>query len=136
MTITLPFLGMMLLTFTVWLALFIGRIACFKQQNTGFEQLKTPEAVAALLPSKVNNIGNNFKNLFELPVVFYVLCIYLVIEQKVDNIYVIAAYGFFALRFVHSLVHCTVNLVSIRFFAYTLSSLCLWFMLIRIALMV
>jgi hypothetical protein len=35
---------------------------------------------------------------------------------------------------VHSLVHCTVNVVILRFLAYLAATLALWFMLIRAVL--
>ena len=40
-----------------------------------------------------------------------------------------AAWLFVGLRAAHSVVHCTVNIVKVRFVFYLLSSLVLWFML-------
>ena len=39
-----------------------------------------------------------------------------------------------ALRVAHSLIHCTVNIVTLRFAAFALSSIVLWVMLARLVL--
>lgn len=82
-----------------------------------------------MLPEAVNYPSNNLKNLFELPVLFYALCLYLAAVAQVDSLYVYGAYGYLALRVVHSAVHCTVNLVLLRFGLYVTSSLILWLMI-------
>ena len=42
--------------------------------------------------------------------------------------------AFFLLRVLHSIVHCTINRVMLRFQIYALSSLALWFMLGRVVI--
>jgi hypothetical protein len=69
-----------------------------------------------------------------LPVVFYALCLYLFVTGTAQSVDVIAAWSFVGLRAVHSLVHCTVNIVILRFLAYLAATLALWFMLIRAVL--
>ena len=44
------------------------------------------------------------------------------------------AWVFVAFRAAHSAVHCTVNIVLVLFGLYALSSLALWFMVLRAAL--
>lgn len=51
-----------------------------------------------------------------------------------DSIYVIAAWIFVAFRVLHSTVHCTFNLVILRFYLYLSASLAVWFIAIRAAL--
>ena len=69
-----------------------------------------------------------------MPVLFYALCIYLYVTATADSLYVILAWGFVALRAVHSAIHCTINRVHWRFLAYMLSSIALWIMLLRATL--
>jgi len=52
----------------------------------------------------------------------------------VDAIYVIAAWDFVAFRALHSGVHCTFNLVMLRFYLYLIATLAVWFMVVRAAL--
>ena len=91
----------------------------------------TPDKAAELLPEAVNYPAYNLKNLFELPVLFYGLCLFLYVTDGVDTGYVIAAWVFFAFRVVHSFVHCTSNIVMLRFYLYSAGALALWFMLGR-----
>jgi hypothetical protein len=87
-----------------------------------------PGALAALSPPEVSNPSDNFKNLFEIPVIFYLLATYLYVTSQVDATYLTAAWIFVALRTLHSAVHCTINLVLLRFYLYLFSTLAIWFM--------
>ena len=129
-----PVLALMLLTFAVWVTLFARRIAWMVSRNIDAQRLATPEQIASTLPEAVNRAANNFRNLFELPVVFYAICLLLVATQTSDAVYVNLAWGYVALRVAHSLIHCTVNIVTLRFAAFALSSIVLWVMLARLVL--
>ena len=65
---------------------------------------------------------------------FYALVLYLFATQRVDPTYVTAAWVFFGFRVLHSTMHCTLNIVNVRFALYLVSALALWFMAIRAAL--
>jgi hypothetical protein len=78
--------------------------------------------------------SDNLRNLFELPVLFYALTLYLFVTGQADAGYVYAGWIFAAFRALHSAVHCTINIVMLRFWLYAISSAALWFMLIRAAL--
>jgi hypothetical protein len=128
-----PFIGMLLLTFVVWVLMYVRRINFLTKNNIHAQRLATPERGAEIIPEEVSYSSNNLKNLFELPVIFYALCLYLYVAGQVDAIYLIAAWTFFCFRVVHSLIQCTVNIVMLRFAAYMISSIALWFMLLRVA---
>jgi hypothetical protein len=129
-----PFFATMLLTFLVWVYMYIRRIAFLQTNDIDPKDLEVPGALAGLSPASVTNPSDNLKNLFELPVVFYALALYLFATAQVDATYVTSAWFFFAFRVLHSAVHCTFNRVTLRFALYALSSLPLWYMLIRAAL--
>jgi len=129
-----PFFGMLLLTFVVWVYLYVRRLAFIKANNIDAQQLTTPVRGEQIIPEEVSYPSYNFRNLFELPVVFYALCLYLYVTGGVDEVYVIAAWGFFGLRLLHSLIHSTKNIVMLPFIAYMASALTLWFMVLRAAI--
>lgn len=131
-----PVLGMLLLTAGVWLLMYVRRLPFILGNHIDPQSIATPELLNARIPAQINNPSNNLKNLFELPVVFYVLCVLLLLTQKVDEVFLYSAWAYVGLRVVHSLIHCSVNIVNLRFAAYMLSSLVLWFMLVRLALAV
>ena len=129
--LALPMLGMMLLTLLVWVYMFIQRVRFAQSHRIDIEKFKTPADVQALIPGDDSSASNNFKNLFELPVLFYAVCLYLMVTQQVDSFYVNCAWAFLALRTVHSLIHCSYNRVAHRFAVYLLSAIALWLMVVR-----
>jgi hypothetical protein len=128
-----PFLAMMFLTFLVWVYLYIRRISFISQKKISSQDLSVPGTLAQISPPSVSNPSDNFKNLFEIPVLFYGLVLYLFITQQVDNVYVNAAWIFVVFRALHSAVHCTFNLIILRFYLYQIAALVLWFMVFRAA---
>lgn len=129
--ILMPFFGTMMLTMLVWLYMYSKRLGYIANHQVDMESLPSPEAIQAQLPSSVNNPSNNLKNLFELPVLFYPLCLYLYMTAQVDMAHLYSAYTFFIARCVHSIIQCTVNKVLIRFSAYLISAIALWTMVVR-----
>ena len=126
-----PMLGMMVLTAVVWFVMYAKRIPAMKNARVPAQTYTTPEKAIELLPEAVNYSAYNFKNLFELPVLFYALCLYLYVTATVDTAYVTAAWLFLVFRVLHSIVHCTSNVVMLRFYLYSAAALALWFMLGR-----
>jgi hypothetical protein len=127
-----PFFAMVFLTLLVWVYLYIRRIHFISRSTISLQDL-TPNKLAELSPPEVSNPSDNFKNLFELPILFYALIFYLFVTQQVDAAYVIAAWVFVGFRAVHSVIHCTFNRVIFRFYTYLFSSMALWFIAIRAA---
>ena len=128
-----PMLVMLLLTIVVWLWLFARRTAYMMANNIDAEQVKTPEQVQQLIPDHVSAPAHNFKNLFEVPVLFYVVCLMAVALNQVDGLLINCAWAFVILRALHSIVHCTYNRVMHRFLSYMVSCLVLWFMVGKLA---
>jgi hypothetical protein len=133
-TILLPFFGVMLLTLVVWVYMYVRRTSYLLRERIDLRKVDTPEKAAAVIPGEVSLASHNLKNLFELPVIFYVVCLYLFVSDTVDGIYLAAASWFLAFRIVHSLIHCTYNKVEHRFAAYILAAVALWAMVIRVVL--
>ncbi len=65
-------------------------------------------------PDHARQAENNYLNQFELPVLFYVLMILLIITRQADFILVTLAWIFVALRIAHAYVHLTSNRVMLR----------------------
>jgi len=129
-----PFFVTVFLTLLVWLYMYIRRISFITSNKITSKDLAVPGALARLSPPAVSNPSDNLKNLFEIPVIFYALALYLFATRQVDAVYVGAAWIFVAFRVLHSAVHCTFNVVMLRFQLYFISTLAVWFMAIRAAL--
>ena len=129
-----PFFATMLLTLAVWIYMYLRRIHFLRASRVNPRDLELPGALAQISPAAVSNPSDNLKNLFELPVLFYALVLYLFAVQQVDALYVGAGWVFAGFRALHSAVHCTWNRVMVRFYLYLVSCLALFFMLLRAAL--
>ena len=127
------FFAMVLLTLIVWVYMYARRIPFIRANKLPAEQLTALE-LARISPPAVRNPSDNLKNLFEIPTIFYALLLYLYVTREVDSTYVIAAWVFVGFRIAHSLVHCTVNIVLLRFWMYFISTAAVWFIALRAAL--
>ncbi len=129
-----PVFATILLTFVVWIYMYVKRIRFLTGNQVDSKDMAVPGALAKISPPDVSNPSDNLKNLFEIPVIFYVLALYLFVTSQVDGVYVTAAWIFVVFRVLHSAVHCTINIVMLRFYLYAISTLAVWFMAGRAAL--
>jgi len=125
-----PFFTMMLLTMVVWLYMYSRRIPFIRQLDVPPDQL-TPAELMRRSPPEVSNPSDNLKNLFELPVVFYAVILYVQFAGLADGFYLALAWVFVLFRILHSAIHCTINIVLWRFGLYAVSALALWIMVLR-----
>jgi hypothetical protein len=128
-----PFFAMVFITLIVWVYMYIRRISFIVSRKLNPKELE-PAAFAQISPPSVSNPSDNLKNLFETPVIFYTLILYLFVTKEVDALYVNAAWVFVAFRALHSAVHCTFNLIILRFYLYLFATIAIWFIAIRAAL--
>ena len=133
-TIFDPFFAMILLTFVVWVYMYSKRIPFIRSGVLTPEQLTNPHAFVAASPPAVSNPSDNLKNLFEMPVLFYALVSYVYVTDQVDATHLVAAWIFVVFRALHSLVHCTFNLVILRFWLYFVATLALAVIAVRAGL--
>lgn len=127
-----PVFALMLLTWVVWGYMYAKRIPFLRASGLEPNQI-TPAELARRSPPEVSNPSDNLKNLFEVPVLFYALAIYLFLVGQVDTLYIVGLWVYVALRYLHSAVHCTVNIVMLRFAVYATSSLVLFLLTLRAA---
>ena len=66
-------------------------------------------------PKHETQIVNAYHNQLELPVLFYVLTILVIITRHADLLFVVLAWLFVVLRLVHVYIHLTSNRVGRRF---------------------
>ena len=77
------------------------------------------------LPPPVAWKSHNYAHLMEQPTIFYAAVGILAISGSANEMSVYLAWGYAILRVIHSIWQSTVNIVSIRFVLFVLSSLCL-----------
>jgi hypothetical protein len=122
--IILPAIALVLLTAIVWVRLYVERIGELRQRRIDPQALATSAAGGQTLQRV--QASDNLKNLFEVPVLFYALCAVLASAQNVSAVFVVGAWIYVALRYVHSFIHLTYNRVTYRFAVYALSTVILF----------
>ena len=122
--IFLPALAMVALTIAVWLRMYAARIGEMTRERIHPQAVATTAQMAARLTD--TRAADNFRNLFELPVLFYMALVVAALTSQVNGVTLGLAWGFVALRIVHSLIHCGYNKVMHRFRAYLIGCLVLW----------
>lgn len=130
--IILPMLALVALTFAVWVYMYVSRIGEMRRKKIDAQRLDTRSHAQELLTDSAV-VADNLKNLFEVPILFYAGLLLSMVLMIQDQLLVQLSWGFVALRFVHSLVHCTYNRVMHRFLAYLASCLILMLIWARLA---
>ena len=114
------------LTFMVWCGLYVTRLKSMVVNKVRIEDLRTDEGFDRIKDAR--NPSENFENLFEVPVLFFALMGFLMLLGITDLIFTRGAWIFVGFRIIHSLIHCTVNVIKFRFIAYFISTGALWWM--------
>lgn len=122
--IFLPALAMAALTFVVWWRMFFMRVGQMKRERIHPQAVATSAQAAQRLTD--SRAADNFRNLFELPVLFYLALVVAAATGQVSVATLILAWAFVALRIAHSAIQCSYNKVMHRFYAYVAGGLVLW----------
>jgi len=126
-----PMFGMIALTGTVMLALFFSRLPTIIKNFGNLQSAKHSEELRPKLPDTKRYITDNHNHLFEQPTVFYAIVIYIYLVQHVDSLHIMLAWAYFVSRVIHSIIHVTINNVSIRASVFVFSLACLVIMIVR-----
>jgi hypothetical protein len=126
-----PMLAQVAIVAAVWVRLGFVRIGEMKAKRIHPQAVATTRSAAQVL----ENVGtaDNFRNLFEVPVLFFAVCLALAITDLVSPLQLALAWVFVAMRAVHSFIHTTYNKVMHRFMAFLAGTLCLFVMWIVFA---
>lgn len=116
--LALACLGMVLLSFAVGARLLYVRSTEMRQKRVHPQAAATSLQMAA----KLQNVqaADNFRNLFETPVMFYALVAIAIAVGTTPGWLAAGCWLYLALRVVHSAIHCSYNKVMHRFAAFGL----------------
>lgn len=125
--ILLPAALMVILTMLTWLRMFALRIPAMEKAKVDIKVVRS-QKLKELLPEKVNIASEHFVNLFEMPVLFYVLSIFLFMTHKTNDFFIYGSFAFVSFRYLHTFIHLSYNNVMHRFITYLISCIILWAM--------
>jgi hypothetical protein len=119
-----PTIAMAALTFAVSQVLLFQRMGHIKRNPPTREDFATGAAALHYF-EPVEMASNNFRNLFELPVLFFALVPLLLVTGHAGPVQVGLAWLYVALRAVHSAIHIGRGPVPRRFLAHLASTIVL-----------
>lgn len=129
-----PMAAMVALTALVWVALYVQRFGEMRRRRIDPQQLFDRRARVETLQH--TSAADNFNNLLELPTLFHVAMLAAMALGVVDALLHDLAFAYVGLCAAHSFIHVTYNRVVHRFIAYALSTVVLFAIWIRLALLV
>jgi len=114
-SVLLPVFVQVVLTFVLLLWMANTRVGVLKRK-----EVKVSDIVLGQhnWPGPVTQIGNNYHNQLQLPVLFYVLVILAWITRKADLLFVVMSWIFVISRIGHACIHTTTNAIQQRFYAF------------------
>ncbi len=110
---------MVLLAFIVAGTMLKRRIGALKAGKIHPQAVALSSQISALLPD--SRASDNFRNLFETPVLFYVAILTIYSAHIGSAAYIWLAWIYVASRYLHSWIQCGRNKVMSRFKAFVLS---------------
>ncbi len=126
-----PVFAMMLLTTVVVLSMLARRIGAAR---TGQVKLRQYKLMDGPMPDELVAVSNHYRNLFEMPVLFYtVVLAYLALDVPATPLVLGLAWAYVALRALHTFIHLGYNHVGHRLAAFAGSNLvllALWLLLL------
>jgi len=129
-----PMLAMFVWTFLIMLRNVQVRLSAVLRgqlTNEYFELFRGAEPSDKILKTQ-----NHLRNLTEIPPLFYIVGLAIMVTGKTDSLLIILAWSYVALRVGHGLVHLTINKVPQRFFFFILSNVVLLVMWARLGMLI
>lgn len=120
----LPAAAMVALTCLVWIRMYVVRIGQMRRERIHPQAVATSAQASARLTQSA--AADNFRNLFELPVLLYLALTVAAATSLGDGVVLTLAWIFVATRVAHSAIHCGYNRVMHRFAVYIAGALVLW----------
>jgi hypothetical protein len=121
-TVLLPLFAQVLLTFALMLGMMYFRGSALQRGETRYTDIAMREPK---WPQRATQFAYSFGNQFELPVLFFVLTILVIITRHADLAFVALAWIFVIFRILQAGVHVTSNNVQLRGGFYGIGALVL-----------
>lgn len=128
-----PTFALVALIVLIWFWLMLERMRHVRRNPPTAEDFASGEAALRYF-QPVEMPANNFRNLFEMPTLYFAIVPLLLITHQASNVQVLLAWAYVVLRALHSFIHIVVRKVQLRAPVYWLSSAALMAMWIGFAI--
>ena len=132
-TILTPVLAMVVWSLVMWLWMYATRIPAMQKAGINAAKMKSKSEMD-VLPVEVRRIADNYNHLHEQPTIFYALVVYCHLVGLADPMMIGLAWGYVALRVLHSLIQALWNFIPVRFLVFISSTMILIVMTVRAVL--
>jgi hypothetical protein len=129
-----PVLALVAWSLVVWTWMYATRLPAMQKVKIDPQTAKHPGSLD-VLPSGARQVADNYNHLMEQPTIFYATALAAHAAGAIDTVSIGIAWAYVALRVAHSFVQNTINVVPLRFAVFALSTLALFALLGRTALM-
>src|SRR5688572_23030436 len=114
-TLILPLLAQVFWTLIVLCGLAVTRFRALRRRRADLAHLSISREG---WPDDARKMSNNFDNQFQIPVLFYIVCILATFMETAGPGVTALAWFFVVMRVAHTAVHVTSNYVPLRFAFY------------------
>ena len=131
-----PVIALVLWTAVIWFWMYATRIPAIMKARMRLDPNAPRGQQMSELPPQVRWKADNYNHLLEIPTLFYAVALSLAMlgDDSATSLYL--AWAYVGLRVVHSLHQCLSNIITIRFALFFVSSLLLFWLAVRAALMI
>jgi len=130
----MPAVALAAWTFVMWAWMYVTRIPAVRRAQMTLDATIPRGEQMATLPPEVRWKADNYNHLFEQPTLFYPLVIIAALLPACGTPELALAWGYVALRIVHSVFQAMVNKIEVRFALFLFSSFALLALVVRVAL--
>jgi hypothetical protein len=131
-----PVIALVLWTFVMWTWMYATRIPAILQVRMRLDPNAPRGQQMNELPANVRWKADNYNHLFEQPTLFYAVALVLALTRDGSNLALGLAWAYVVLRVVHSVWQATVNVIPIRFYLFSASSVVLFALALKAAVRV
>ena len=128
-----PVIALVLWSMVMWGWLYATRLPAMIRARTPLDPTQPRDVMLGGLPPRVRWKADNYNHLMEQPTLFYATALTLALLGQGDTINLGLAWGYVALRVVHSLVQALVNVIVLRFAIFMTASVVLIILALRAA---
>ncbi|PCH85425.1 MAG: hypothetical protein COB26_03805 [Piscirickettsiaceae bacterium] len=114
-----PLSAMLFLVLILFVFLFVARMSALYSKKVNLTYFEVFNGTQP--PVYLTKVTNNVNNLFEVPPIFYMAVLLVLLFDIENETMLFNAWGFVIARYIHSLVHITVNNYLMRGGIFTVS---------------
>lgn len=129
-TLVAPVMALVAWSLLIWLWMYVRRLPAMSRAGIKPQDAAFPGALNGL-PAPVRQAADNYNHLMEQPTIFYAAALAIQVAGHGDALAVGLAWAFVGLRVLHSLIQVSVNVVLLRFLAFSAATLVLAWMVTR-----